>query len=302
MSAVTGEWPSGLTPQWMQTTQPQITTAFLNMTGLGWDGTCTSAGTNTTIVDTSLANAYSSDRNWKGAWVRFTGGTANNLGQIRQIQSYTPSTGTLTFSPAASAATASSDTYEVWMTTMEPRVVLNMLDRITSNYGLGLTTYSIVTEVPDGDMEQVGTTAYTGVNATLAKVTDFRNPGIFGKRALEVTTTSAGGYAELAQALRIQPTSSLQFSVVFTPADDSVTNTGFIYLIDADTGSTLTSITTTAKTTVRLWQSFGYGNGNVKRLQIRMGSSENGVTGRWDDLMIMSSQSRKQPLPFWIFC
>lgn len=299
MSAVTADW-TGVTPQWMQTTQPQVTSAFLNMTGLGWSGSCTSNGSTTTIVDTSLANAYSSDRNWRGGWIRMIGGTAQNLGAIRQIQSYTPATGTLTFSPALATGTLTSDSYEVWMTTMEPRVVLNMLDRITSNYGLGLQTYSLLSEVPDGDMEQSGTTAYAAVNATIAKVTDYLKPGINGKRALEVTTTSAGGYAELAAPLRINLASSLTLSAMFTPSDPAVTNTGFLQVVDVESGAILQTITTTSKTTTRLWQEFGYGNASVRLIQIRMGSSENSVTGRWDDLVVSDNQSWIQPLPFWM--
>lgn len=299
MSAVTADW-TGVTPQWMQTTQPQITSAFLNMTGLGWSGSCTSAGIVTTIIDSGLANAYTSDRTWKGTWIRMTGGTVANLGQVRQIQSYTPASGTLTFSPALPAITASSDTYELWMTTMEPRVVINMLDRITSNYGLGLQTYSLLSEVPDGDMEQSGTTAYAAVNATIAKVTDYLKPGINGKRALEVTTTTAGGYAELAAPLRVTLSSSLFLSAMFTPSNPSVTNTGFIKIVDAISGATLQTLTTTSKTTTRLWQNFGYGNADTTLIQLRVGSEENSVTGRWDDLVIMDSQSLVQPLPYWM--
>jgi len=299
MSAVTADW-TGVTPQWMQTTQPQITSAFLNMTGLGWSGTCTSTGSTGTIIDTGILNPYTSDREWKGTWVRMTGGTSNNLGQIRQVQHYEPTTGALTVLPVLPSATAANDTYELWSTTMRPQVVLNMLDRVTSNYGLGLQTYSLLSEIPDGDMEQTGTTAYAGVNATIAKVTDYLKPGINGKRALEVTTTSAGGYAELAEPLRIRRSSSLTMSAMFTPEDPSVDNTGTFQVINALTGEVLRTLTTTSKTTTRLWQQFGYGNSNANLIQIRVGSEESGVTGRWDDLVISDNQSFLQPLPYWM--
>lgn len=298
MATVAADWV-GVHPQWQRTTQPQITTAFLEETGLGWASECTSAGSTTTLVDAQLANAYTNNREWKGFWIRMVSGTALNLGAIRQVQSYTPASGTLTVSPVLPAATADGDQYEIWGTTMEPFVVLNMLNRVTSTYGLGLQTYSVLSEVPDFDMEQPGTTAWTSNNATLTKVEWDGIPGVWGKRAMDVLTTSAGGYAQ-STAIRMRGGNSLCFSAVFTPTDPTVTNTGFIQLVDAVTGALIQQYTTTSKSPTRLWQAVGNGSVNTNLVYIRFGSLEDGVTGRWDDIVLQDMQARDIALPWWM--
>ena len=66
-------------------------------------------GSTTTLVD---ANYIGGDDEFNGGWLVFTSGT--NDGLIRRVTDYASSSGTFTFKPAATAATASSDTYEYW--------------------------------------------------------------------------------------------------------------------------------------------------------------------------------------------
>lgn len=300
MASVTADWPTGITPQWMQTTQPQITTAFLEMTGLGWASTVTTGGANTSFIDLSLNDSYTSDREWIGFWVRFTGGTAQNLGAIRQIQSYDPDTGTLAFDPALTANVTTGDTYEVWGTTVRPKTVLNILDRLTSTFGLALTTYSMISEVPDFDMEQSGTAAWAATNATMTKVSWTGKTGISGKQAMSVLTTSANGYVQTAEPIRIRGGSSLSISALFTPDDPTVTTTGFLSIYDAISGALVQNITTTSKTTTRLWRSAGVGSTDTTLIHVRYGQQENGVEARWDDIVVQDLQSNDQPLPYWM--
>ena len=301
MAGVTPSF-SGVTPQWMQTTQPMITSSFLDTTGLGWSSAATATGTTTSLTDAGrLQMPYSNSRLWVGSYVRMIGGTVANLGQVRQVQSYNPESGTVTISPALPSATAEDDEYEMWNTSIYPQTVCSMLDRLVSQSGLGLPTYSLLSEVADFDMEQSGTAAWAATNATIAKVPwTSAQRGISGKQALGVTTTSANGYATCAQPIAVRGGNSFWLSAQFTPADPSVTNTGWISLIDAVTGEEVDGIETTSKTTVRLWKAVANSSLNTTLVNIRFGSRENGVVGNWDDIVLIDAEALDQPLPYWV--
>jgi len=301
MASVTPSF-SGVTPQWLQTTQPMITSSFLETCGLGWASTVTTGGSTTVITDVSrLQMPYANKRNWLGSYVRMIGGTAANLGQVRQIQNYDPDVGNVSVSPALPAATVSSDEYEIWNTPIFPQTVCNLLDRLVSQNGLSLPTYSMLSEVPDFDMEQSGTAAWSGTNATDTKVPwTPAARGIAGKQALAVETTSANGYAETAFPIGIRGGSTYWLSALFTPADPAVTNTGFIQVVDAITGAVVDSMTTTSKATVRLWKPVANSSQATTVVKIRFGSQESGVTGNWDDIVFLDALSLDQPLPYWM--
>ena len=72
-------------------------------------------GSTTTLVD---ANYIGGDDEFNGGWLIFTSGT--NDGLIRRVTDYASSTGTFTFKPAATASTATNDTYEYWRSEYPP--------------------------------------------------------------------------------------------------------------------------------------------------------------------------------------
>lgn len=78
-------------------------------------GTATGNGSTTTLLDT---NYIGGDDEFNGGWLVFTSGT--NDGLIRRVTDYATSTGTLTFKPAATASTATNDTYEFWRSEYPP--------------------------------------------------------------------------------------------------------------------------------------------------------------------------------------
>jgi hypothetical protein len=98
------------------------------LTGLGqfidddWTGTTTSAGTTTTLIDTSQTDF--GEMAMVDGWIKITSGTAD--GEVRRVTINDGST-TITVSPAFSAAIATSVTYEFhrW----EPQDKLQSLDR-----------------------------------------------------------------------------------------------------------------------------------------------------------------------------
>ena len=72
-------------------------------------GSANGSGSTTTLLDTTLLGG---DDQYNGWWIVFTSGT--NDGTIRRISDYTASTGTITWVTAASASTATGNTYELW--------------------------------------------------------------------------------------------------------------------------------------------------------------------------------------------
>ena len=84
----------------------------------------TSNGSTTTLVD---ANYIGGDDEFNGGWLVFTSGT--NDGLIRRVTDYASSTGTFTFKPAATASTATSDTYEYWRSEYAPARIHEFIDQ-----------------------------------------------------------------------------------------------------------------------------------------------------------------------------
>lgn len=96
-------------------TGAELLTALSDFIDDLWSRVSTSAGTSTTLVDTQLPGTFKAGVTSTvgpliGAWIRFTSGTAGNIGLVSRITAYTGST--VTFSPAVTA-TASGDGYEI---------------------------------------------------------------------------------------------------------------------------------------------------------------------------------------------
>ncbi len=300
MSSVTVEW-TGAVPQALQTTQPAIIEQFLLETGFGRVSTATALGSTTTLVDTNvLVEPVASNQKFRGGYIRMVGGTALNLGLIRQLSDYNQTTGTLTFAPALPAAVAASDEYELWMCPIRPDVVLSILDRLTMDFGYFLPSSSFLSEIVDYDMEQAGTTAWSAVTSIIGKAGfSTLKKGVLGKQALIVTTTSPGGYATSAAEYGVIGGRAFWVSVQFTPLSTSASTTGFCTLWDVGNGVALDTIRTTSKSTTRLWKQIST-NPTSTRVNIRMGQDENGVTGIWDEVVLLDCQSQSLPLPYWM--
>ena len=86
-------------------------------------GIVTGNGSTTTLLDTTLIGG---DDEYNGGWLVFTSGT--NDGLIRRVTDYTSSTGTFTFTPAASASTATNDTYEFWRSEFPPARIHELIN------------------------------------------------------------------------------------------------------------------------------------------------------------------------------
>ena len=91
-------------------------------------------GSTTTLVD---ANGIGGDDEFNGGWLVFTSGS--NDGLIRRVTDYASSSGTFTFKPAATASTATSDTYEYWRAEFPPERIHEFINQaITQRTPRGL--------------------------------------------------------------------------------------------------------------------------------------------------------------------
>lgn len=75
----------------------------------------TSGGTTTTLISSLLPGG---DDEHNGHWIVLHDG--NNSGHIARVTDYVASTNTLTFTPAATTATADGDTFELWKPEFDP--------------------------------------------------------------------------------------------------------------------------------------------------------------------------------------
>ncbi len=71
------------------------------------------SGSASTIVDATLISSLVTSRNYVGSYVYMDAFAAGSAGEYTRISAFGRSTGTLTLSPALSAATAAADTYQI---------------------------------------------------------------------------------------------------------------------------------------------------------------------------------------------
>lgn len=277
-------------------TRAQILKRWGRESGLMQVGTATSGSVSTIVDTTRLQSAqYSSDA-WVGATARISydagGAAAAPEGDIRPITDGEPGNGKLTVSPDFSAAPAASDIYQLWRQP-HPQDVLDHLDTILTQE-TWLPCWQLLTEIPDGDMEQSNTTDWTGTNATVTKIST--EPAMSGTRWLSVANTAAGGYAATA-AMRVVPGKSYHISALSRCAASATTAQLTVY--DATNSAAITTLTHTNMVNVRLWGRFTVPS-TCNQITVRLGASENAKTTLWDDAVLYALEDYSIALPWWV--
>lgn len=271
------------------TTREDILKSVLRRTAFGQYGSST-AGSTTTLTDTTRlqsAEAYGDDY-WNGAYLRVVTGSA--AGTIRNITDYVASTGVLTFATATSPGTGAD--YELWKM-VHPQEVLDMLDQILTEETF-VPDWAVLTEIPDGDMEQNNTTDWTaGGSATLAKSTT--EPTIEGVRYLTVSNSGANGYAR--SALILVPTTSRGYHVSVLVRCSS--GTAKLIAYDETNGATLNSVTTTEKGWTRVWFDFNTAS-TTQSISIRLSGVETDAVTYWKSACLYPHNARDIRLPWWV--
>lgn len=275
-------------------TRNNLMKRILRESGLGDYGTAT-GGSTTTIVDTTkLKSSQFSDDEWVDGWARISkdagGAAAAPEAEVSPITAYAPSTGTVTFNPAMTAAVASGDEYELWKFP-SPRTVIDIIDQCLKN-DIYIPYWSPLSEVPDFDMEQSHTTDWTANNATVTKQTS--NP-MRGHRYLRVVASAANGYART-DAFYIQPNKQYYVSVLGRSA---TTDNIKLEAYDSSNSATIDSVTGSANATVRLGFTFTTPS-TCYQIQIRVYSVANGATSEYDDLVLYALDDKQISLPWWV--
>lgn len=301
MALIVADQTGGLT-QVQATTRPNITQSFLEQTGYGQIGNASStAGDALSVVDVlMLKSTQYNTKRFVGAFCRLPLGPAGSgTSEFRPITAFAPSTGILTVSPAFSGVVQSGVLYEIWATPIAPQIVLRLLDDIlTKDCWLPCSTFP--TEVPDGDMEQTGTTAYAASLATLAKVPwAIGKEGVSGTQALSVATTSGNGYGTMAANIQVTPGSLPWFAINGTPDNAAVANTLTVEVRDITNGTSLWRTTSTSSPTVRFAKQIDVPP-TCNLINIRFGSVQSGVTSIWDELQVLDLLSDDMPMPWWV--
>lgn len=263
----------------------------------GMSGVATGGSTSYLDDTTLLKSTQYSDDQWVSAWMRISK-DASSVGSANEnvpvaITTYDPTTnGRISISPSLGIAVASSDEYEIWKNP-HPKVVTNIIDRALTN-DVPLPCWSLLSEIPDFDMEQSNTTDWTGVNATVAKSTTV--PLMNGIRYLTSTNTSANGYTR-SQYINVEPGISCYVSAMFRCG--SASDTAKLVVYDETNSAQIAS-----KTAIRLQKSRMHFNFQVPatcyKISIRLGHDTNGTASAWDDIILFSHSATSISLPWWV--
>ena len=277
-------------------TRRDVLTRFLRETNLGFTGTATGGSTSTIVDTTRLKSTQYADDEHIGKWARITydagGAGAAPEGEISPITDYVASTGTLTVNPVFTASPVSTDVYQVW-SNPHPQDVLDHLDMILTQE-VYLSAETLLTEIPDGDMEQNNTTDWANSNATVTK--DTAEPSLSGVRWLKVVTTSANGYARSA-LIYVEPGQRYFVSVDVRADAASVTPTLIAY--DETNSAAIDSKTAVRRNAVRLSFEFTV-PATCYVLSVRLSNAENSATSFWDNAVLHPLQGTSIALPWWV--
>ena len=289
------------TPQVEGITRKNLLDRFLRETGLGKSGTVgdVDGGGTTTFDDaTTLKSTQFTASDWVGGWFRCSrdAGDASAAPENEQspITTYDPTTnGRVTFNPALTAALVAGDSYQLWRYP-DPTIVKDFLDQVLKN-DIYLPYWSLLSEIPDFDMEANNTTDWTASNATVTKVTG-TEPVLNGKRWLSVVTTSAAGYARTA-TMFVEPGKSYHLSAMVRVGAASTTPNLIAY--DVTNGASIDSKSSIRQYPTRIWFEFTVPS-TCYQIQVRLSNTENSVTSLWDDVVLYPVDSGEISLPWWV--
>ena len=139
------------------------------------------SGSTTTMVD--AARTEGDDDYWKGSWILFTSGTADN--QPRLITGFTASSDTITFTPAATQA-ISTNTYVIL-----PAARVEAAEAITGQVTADVTAISGDSTAADNAEAFFDGTGYAGTGNTIPTVTAVTNQVTADCTAISGDSTAA---------------------------------------------------------------------------------------------------------------
>ena len=152
---------------------------------------------------------------------------------------------------------------------------------------------TVITPVPDGDMEFADATPWTLVNANAVK--DSTGFVWDGTKSLDVTLTGANGYAGCA-AFEVAPNRSFRFTVKCRPR----VGTAVFKVVDGATAATLVQ---TQSSQLGMWQDLmvtGTFPATTYRAAVLLGGLSSGDRANWDQASGFWSLMTNTNLPSWV--
>lgn len=284
-------------PQVEGITRQDLIKALFRKTGIGEYGTAT-GGSVSTLVDTALINYGMHEKSLKGVIARIVkdagGAGAAPEGDVRTIGGYAVATGTLTRETGSdfSAGVASGDEYEIWRNP-HPTKVLNEIDRLLKEV-IYAPCWTILTEIPDGDMEQNNTTDWTASNATLTKQTG--EPAQYGKRYLRVVATAANAYAR-SGLIRVEPGKQYHLSAIARVS--AASTTARLQAYDETNSASIDYKDSVRLYPNRIWFTFT-APATCYTISARLITVEDTKTTEWDEVCLYPIGAQDIRLPWWV--
>lgn len=266
-------------------------------TGLLFCGVATAGSDVATLYDTAnLKTSQGSPAEWIGGWFRVSQ-TSNNAapeGEITSIRDYEPELGKIDLEPHLTTTLETGDLYELWK--VNPKIVKDLTDQCLTN-DIYTPCWTVLSEIPDYDMEQSHTTDWTaGGTATVTKQTAQPRLSYSGKRYLRVVSAAAGDYARSA-ILRIEPGRTYHASAVARCSAAGTTAKLIAY--DETNGAVIQSKISTRLYPARIWFTF-QSPVTCHSVSLRLTNVESGVTTEWDEVVFFSTQAADIPIPWWV--
>ena len=262
-------------------------------------GAPSSTGTSTTLLDISgdsPLDTEDDDSNFVNWWLKVEADSAAspaNVGEVRRVKTYAPSTATLTTSRAFTASTKTTMTYGLYPALPPTRMggvkgideYINDVLRNTLHKEL-----TLLTMITDGDMESTATTSWTGANSTLAKSTSYMTAGL---RCLSVTASADGGCAK---SVAVPVYGSRQY---LCAADCQVsTGSAKLQAYDETNSAEIDSVTTAWTAPGFLWFTFET-PATCKSVTVRLIGVANTNVAYWDNVTLRPTTGRDFSLPSW---
>ena len=262
-------------------------------TGMLFCGVVTEGGINSFQDTGNLMTSQGVPEDWIGGWFRAskTASHAAPEGQIAPVADYEPELGKIDLSTHLTGTLSPGDEYELWK--INPKIAKDIADSCLTD-DLYLPCWTVLSEVPDYDMEQPGTDDWSNFNSTVSKQTEQPRLSYSGKRYLRVVSSSPGGYAQ-SNPLPIEPRYTYQLSGVARCDAGSVAE---LVAWDNTNNVEIQSYPSNRQYPARIWHHF-LAPENCRELSIRLRNQSTGTID-WDEISFHSVNGADIPLPWWV--
>lgn len=286
-------------PQIQRVTRRNVLERVLLEWGLGMYGTATGGSTSTIVDTTKLKSTQYTARDWNNAIARISkdagGAGAAPEGEISPVTDFAPSTGTITNNPVFTAAVASGDIYQLWKYP-HPQDVIDLLTILLTKE-LEWPCWSVLSELPDFDMEQSGITHWgTAVNATAAK--DTAEPLLGGTQHMKVTGSGAAidNYLPTV-SLRVTPGKNYRASALVRA--NATTSAAKLVIYDETNGAALVAASTTSLDVVRLTAQAQI-PATCRTVTVRLQNAAVAGISYFDAVTFHNTEATDLALPWWV--